>query len=285
MAVVLITGCSSGFGRAAAIGFAAGGHDVVATMRNTGKAGDLADVDGVVIDQLDVADPESRHDAVARTLDRFGRIDVLINNAGVSALGVTEEMPEKVVPRSVRDQLLRSGGADEGGVAVDARQRHRTDRQHHVDRRDHVVRVLRRLLRDQARPRRDLAGDGHRAPAVRDPSRDRRAGRVQHVDRRQPRTRGRGRTTASIHVRARRSRSTRPGWSARTISARSRRPCSKPPSRRTRPPATWSAPAPPRCSSLSSPRARRSTPRCEPADSDLRLGQGPSRMSAIVSRI
>ena len=144
------------------------GDDVVATMRNTAKAGSLADVDGVVVDQLDVADAGAREQVPsARTLERFGRIDVLINNAGVSAFGPTEEMPETGLPRSVRDQLLRAVRADQGGAAVDARQRHRPDRQRHVDRRDHVVGVLRRLLRHQARPRRDLARDGHRAPAVR----------------------------------------------------------------------------------------------------------------------
>jgi len=101
MAVVLITGCSSGFGRAAALGFAEHGHHVVATMRNParatspeGSAAGLGEVDGIVIDQLDVVDPESRAGAIARTLDRFGRIDVLVNNAGVSALGPSEEIPE-----------------------------------------------------------------------------------------------------------------------------------------------------------------------------------------------
>jgi NAD(P)-dependent dehydrogenase (short-subunit alcohol dehydrogenase family) len=101
MSVVLITGCSSGFGRAAALAFAARGDDVVATMRNTGKADGLGDVDRVTVDQLDIVDAESRAGAVARTLDRFGRVDVLVNNAGVSALGPAEEIPEQVM----RDQF------------------------------------------------------------------------------------------------------------------------------------------------------------------------------------
>jgi len=101
--VVLITGCSSGFGRAAAEAFARHGHEVVATMRNParstapgGAAEGLDQVDGVVIDQLDVTDAHSRAGAVERACDRFGHIDVLVNNAGVSALGATEEMPEEV---------------------------------------------------------------------------------------------------------------------------------------------------------------------------------------------
>jgi NAD(P)-dependent dehydrogenase (short-subunit alcohol dehydrogenase family) len=97
VSVVLITGCSSGFGRAAALAFAARGDQVVATMRNTAKAAGLDDTDGITVDQLDVVDAESRAGAVARTLDRFGRIDVLVNNAGVSALGPAEEIPEDVM--------------------------------------------------------------------------------------------------------------------------------------------------------------------------------------------
>jgi NAD(P)-dependent dehydrogenase (short-subunit alcohol dehydrogenase family) len=108
MNVVLITGCSSGFGRAAAEAFARRGDQVVATMRNPsratatgGRAEGLDQVEGVVIDQLDVVDAESRAGAVARTLERFGRIDVLVNNAGVSALGPTEELTDQVF----RDQF------------------------------------------------------------------------------------------------------------------------------------------------------------------------------------
>jgi len=101
VSVVLITGCSSGFGRAAALAFAARGDDVVATMRNTAKADGLGEVDRVTVDQLDIVDAESRARAVARTLDRFGRVDVLVNNAGVSALGPAEEIPEQVM----RDQF------------------------------------------------------------------------------------------------------------------------------------------------------------------------------------
>jgi NAD(P)-dependent dehydrogenase (short-subunit alcohol dehydrogenase family) len=103
MAVVLITGCSSGFGREAAKGFAERGHDVVATMRDParalgpdGRAAGLDRIDGIVVESLDVVDADSRRRAVDRTLERFGRIDVLVNNAGISALGPTEEIPDDI---------------------------------------------------------------------------------------------------------------------------------------------------------------------------------------------
>lgn len=103
MAVVLITGCSSGFGREAAKGFAERGHDVVATMRDPdralasgGRAEGLDRVDRVVVEPLDVADDQSRRSAIERVLARFGRVDVLVNNAGISALGPTEEIPDDI---------------------------------------------------------------------------------------------------------------------------------------------------------------------------------------------
>ena len=101
MSVVLITGCSSGFGRAAALAFAGRGDQVVATMRDPARAEGLDSVKGVTVDRLDVVDVQSRAGAIERTLGRFGRIDVLVNNAGVSALGPAEEIPEQVM----RDQF------------------------------------------------------------------------------------------------------------------------------------------------------------------------------------
>ena len=98
MAVVLITGCSSGFGLEASIAFAERGDTVVATMRNLGKADPLrkraADA-GVEVDleALDVTSDESVATAVAAVIERHGAIDVLVNNAGVGFGGAVEMMP------------------------------------------------------------------------------------------------------------------------------------------------------------------------------------------------
>ena len=96
MAVILITGCSSGFGLLTALHFACKGDTVYASMRNTAKAGDLeqaCQAENLTIEvvQLDVTDEESVTRAVKHIMDDAGRIDVLVNNAGLAHLGPMEE--------------------------------------------------------------------------------------------------------------------------------------------------------------------------------------------------
>jgi NAD(P)-dependent dehydrogenase (short-subunit alcohol dehydrogenase family) len=90
MKTILITGASSGIGEATAKHFQANGWNVVATMRNPDRADDLAGVDNVYVARLDVTDPASITEAVAAGIDRFGKIDVLLNNAGYGAYGALE---------------------------------------------------------------------------------------------------------------------------------------------------------------------------------------------------
>lgn len=94
---VLITGCSSGFGAATARLFAARGWNVAATMRNLEAAPDFAGLDTLVTLPLDVTDPASIAAAVAATIDRFGALDVVVNNAGYGLFGVFEATPEDAV--------------------------------------------------------------------------------------------------------------------------------------------------------------------------------------------
>ncbi len=86
----LITGSSSGFGRAAALYFAERGWNVAATMRAPDQEKDLAAKNGVLVTRLDVQDPESIERGVRAALDRFGRIDALVNNAGFGLFGIFE---------------------------------------------------------------------------------------------------------------------------------------------------------------------------------------------------
>ena len=95
MSVVLITGCSSGFGLETALAFARRGDTVYATMRNLGKADRLrgrADTEGLNIEllTLDVDDDASVSSAVAEVEAGHGAIDVLVNNAGVGYEGPVE---------------------------------------------------------------------------------------------------------------------------------------------------------------------------------------------------
>jgi NAD(P)-dependent dehydrogenase (short-subunit alcohol dehydrogenase family) len=89
--VWLITGCSSGFGRAFAGAALARGDHVVATARRVESLDDLAG-DRVLVVALDVTRQDQIDAAVRAALERFGQIDVLVNNAGFSSVGAVEEI-------------------------------------------------------------------------------------------------------------------------------------------------------------------------------------------------
>ncbi|MEU5634092.1 oxidoreductase [Streptomyces rishiriensis] len=86
--VALVTGASSGIGDTTARAFAAAGFEVVGTGRNTSKLTPPADVTFL---DLDVTSDESVTAAVQEVIERFGRIDVLVNNAGLGSAGAVEE--------------------------------------------------------------------------------------------------------------------------------------------------------------------------------------------------
>ena len=91
-----ITGAASGFGRAFAEHALARGYNVVATAREPARLQDLfaAAPERVLALALDVAQPGAAEPAIAAALQRFGRIDVLINNAGYAVVGALEETGE-----------------------------------------------------------------------------------------------------------------------------------------------------------------------------------------------
>ena len=90
--VVLLTGASSGMGREAAILLAQQGHRVYAGARRTELMADLAQ-HGVTPVELDVSKEDDNERVVDQVIDREGRIDVLINNAGFGLYGPVEEIP------------------------------------------------------------------------------------------------------------------------------------------------------------------------------------------------
>jgi NAD(P)-dependent dehydrogenase (short-subunit alcohol dehydrogenase family) len=96
MAVALITGCSSGFGLLTALHFARAGHTVVATVRDPAGATALrAAIEEehlpVEVVALDVTEAASVERAVAGVLQTHGRVDVAVNNAGISLRGAVED--------------------------------------------------------------------------------------------------------------------------------------------------------------------------------------------------
>jgi len=84
MSVVLVTGASSGIGAAIAIAFAEAGWDVMAAGRDEGRLEEVADVSAKIVTWSgELAESEDCDELVRDTLDEFGHLDCLVNNAGV----------------------------------------------------------------------------------------------------------------------------------------------------------------------------------------------------------
>ena len=103
---ILITGASSGIGRSTALWFAREGWNVVATMRDPDSAAELAVRPNVLVTALDVTDRGSIDAAVATAVSRFGKIDVLVNNAGFAVIGALEAAPMETIQRQFAVNVL-----------------------------------------------------------------------------------------------------------------------------------------------------------------------------------
>jgi NAD(P)-dependent dehydrogenase (short-subunit alcohol dehydrogenase family) len=104
--IILITGCSSGFGFLSAIHLAHKGHQVIATMRNLAKRTKLDDEISkgslpITVLQLDVTKPDSITNCLSEVEKKYGRLDILINNAGYGIGGFFEDLSD----REFRDQM------------------------------------------------------------------------------------------------------------------------------------------------------------------------------------
>lgn len=97
MKTVLITGASSGIGRASAEYFAQNGWNVAATMRSPEKETELNQLPNVKLYRLDVTDNASIDNAIQGAIRDFGGIDALVNNAGFGADGVFEAMDDEFI--------------------------------------------------------------------------------------------------------------------------------------------------------------------------------------------
>jgi NAD(P)-dependent dehydrogenase (short-subunit alcohol dehydrogenase family) len=122
--VWLITGASSGFGRAIADAALSRGDSVAAAARSIEALEDFSPPERVLPVTLDVTDAEQRDAAVAQAIERFGRIDVLVNNAGRTQVGAVEETTDEelralfdlhffapaALTRAVLPHMRREGG-------------------------------------------------------------------------------------------------------------------------------------------------------------------------------
>lgn len=99
--VWLITGCSTGFGRELAKKVLELGNSVAVTARKPSDIKDIVDqyADRSIAVKLDVTKPDEIKSAVKQTMEEFGRIDVLVNNAGIGYFGAIEESEEDEVRR------------------------------------------------------------------------------------------------------------------------------------------------------------------------------------------
>lgn len=105
---ILITGASSGIGRATAKLFQAKGWNVIATMRTPEKETELSALANVLVTELDVLALDTIDTAIARGIERFGKIDVVLNNAGYGLMGTFES--------AKRESIIRQFGVNVQGL-------------------------------------------------------------------------------------------------------------------------------------------------------------------------
>ena len=103
---VLITGASTGIGRATAIYFQEKGWNVIATMRTPEKEEELTKLENVWVAKLDVTKIDTIEETIGKGIEKFGKIDVLVNNAGYGAYGPLEVFPRENIIRQFNTNVI-----------------------------------------------------------------------------------------------------------------------------------------------------------------------------------
>lgn len=103
---ILITGASSGIGKATAIHFQEQGWNVIATMRTPEKETELNKLENVQLEKLDVLDLESIEQAIQNGIQKYGKIDALVNNAGYGAYGPLESFPRENIVKQFNTNVI-----------------------------------------------------------------------------------------------------------------------------------------------------------------------------------
>lgn len=123
---VVITGASRGLGLGIARYFAARGWQVAATMRNPADASELADLPNVRRYRLDVVDERSIAQARDAIMQDFGRVDVLINNAGYGLFSLTETVPTSAVRGQLEVNFMGTVAVTQAFLPILRKQGHGT---------------------------------------------------------------------------------------------------------------------------------------------------------------
>jgi len=103
---ILITGASSGLGKETAKLFQSKGWNVIATMRKPENETELTALENVLVTKLDVLDIKTMDSAIAESFHKFGKIDVLVNNAGYGAYGPLESFSRESITRQFNTNVI-----------------------------------------------------------------------------------------------------------------------------------------------------------------------------------
>src|SRR5436190_10177256 len=104
MAVVLVTGGSSGIGLALVKRLATAGDEIFSASRNPERGGEI---EGVTLLKLDVSDPAAARPAIERVVEKAGRIDAVVNNACAGVLASVEDTSEDEGLHTFQTNVLR----------------------------------------------------------------------------------------------------------------------------------------------------------------------------------
>lgn len=103
---IFITGASSGIGKETAKYFHSKGWNVIATMRSPDKESELKNLENVLVTKLDVLDSDSINESIRKGIQKFGGIDVLLNNAGYGAYGPLESFSREKILRQFNTNVI-----------------------------------------------------------------------------------------------------------------------------------------------------------------------------------
>lgn len=103
---IFITGASSGIGKETAKYFHSKGWNVIATMRSPDKESELKYLENVLVTKLDVLDSDSINESIRKGIQKFGGIDVLLNNAGYGAYGPLESFSREKILRQFNTNVI-----------------------------------------------------------------------------------------------------------------------------------------------------------------------------------